>query len=242
MPDEPTNDGADEGKTQTVEEMKAAFDAERALLKEQVDAAQASAKSAEEKAANVAGQLSAMTTQAPAAPVGDPPEPPDLINDTEQALDYHFQKRTGPIIAAQLAREVKREEAAIGQKSPKDWEKYGPAVKELIQKNRIPNETLAAPGSYDQLLNMVKAEHIDDIVKEKIADQAAITAADESKNAGSGVSGTAKGAEAKSSTTKEFTEAELNMLKKLDVKPEDAMAATKDVTYDGTRLRGEVVH
>lgn len=243
----PSGDQAgDTGEPQTpsVEDRIAKMEAEKADLTEQVKAATDAATAATNRAAELTGQLQAFGAVA-AAPAPAPTaaeDPPDLINEPDKALDHYWNKRTGPIIAAQLDREVSREKRMVEVKRPDDWKKYGKFVDELVLTNKIPRETLASPGSYEQLLNLVMSQHIDEIVEERIKDKGSESAADAGKTAGAALPGGSKASEPKAKNEPEFTEQELSILGKLDVDPKAASEASKNVTYDGHARRGEVVH
>ena len=200
---------------------------------EAAKAATEAAKQASEQVQFLKGQLSVLT----AAAAGDqtPPaaeEAPDLLSDTEKSLDYHVRKRTQGLVVEQLSREARREAEMLALKQPDDWKEYGAGVKEMIQANKISDEVLAQPGAYEQLLNMVKAKNIDQIVEKKIAQQKAAAAL-------SSPSGT-KGAITDEAKAAKMSDAERRVAMKMGVSEDDWMAQTKNVHVEGPWIIGEV--
>lgn len=202
------------------------------------------AEDAEKAAAAAAARVDAltghvMTSMRPTAPAPEPEPEPDFSMEPQKAVEYYFQKKTAPLVAEQLRREAEREKIATVTRAGEDWKEYGNAVEDLIKQNRIAPEVLAQPGSYDQLLQFVKAKDLDNIVQRKVQAEMAAKAADQAKTAATAApSGVNRGAEGKPAP--EPTDAEMTIFRKLGVDPKKAVEASNNTTYDGVRIRGEV--
>lgn len=195
-----------------------------------------------EKVGQLTGQLS-MLAQAAAVPdpKNDVPAP-DIVTDTQAALDHYFAKRAGPLLEQgnKQAADTQRELLAIKHKD--EWNEYKDKVEALIATNRISTQILAQPGAYEQVLNLVKAKEIDEIVKKKVA---AEVASFQAKAAGSapntaGQNSAPPGAPRES--VDEPSDQEKLYMKKLGVTPERWAKARKEGVFDGIRTVGETVH
>lgn len=194
-----------------------------------------------EKVGQIGGQMASLGAYQPPQPFNREEEPPiDIVGDTEKALDQHFQKRAGPIIASQIQNAVTTQKELLSLKRADDWKEYGPQVEALIKENRIQDGTLSVPGTYEQLLDLVKSRHVDAIAEKKAQ---ALFEAHKAKQATSGApAGGATPPPGASKTDPEFTEKELFVLKKLKVDPKRAAEVSKTTEYDGIRMTGEVTH
>lgn len=211
-------------------------------LAEQVKQGVAAAEETKKRVEQLTGQLT-LISEAAKEVSHTPEEAPDLLNDTDKALDFHFRKRTQPIIDANNARAAIQEKEMSKLRHQKDWTEFGGAVEDFVAKNGIPASTLATPGAYDGILKLVKAEKIDEIVKKQVAEQVAAFQESAAKAAtASSPAGLKASADQADKREPEMTEAEQAMAVKLGVSKEKWTKAGKDTTYDGLRVRGTVVH
>jgi hypothetical protein len=220
-----------------------------AELREQLEKVRAETESErshlKEKLGEFTGQLQVLSAAAsePLQPPAEQPTPPDIITETDKALDFHFQKRTRPLIQQQLQREAARERELLSVKREADWKKFGPQVDQLIAQNRIPVETLSTPGAYDQLLDLVKAKNIDAIVKEKVEAEVASWREAQAKAAGAGPNAAQASPSEKPKNPEELlSDEERRIAQKLGVDPKKYAETAAKVVFDGVRYRGEVAH
>lgn len=192
-----------------------------------------------EKVGQIAGQVSTLAafgSQTVEKPEVE--EPLDVINDTQKALDQHFQKRAGPILAQQTANAVATQKELVSLKRNDDWKEFGGQVEDLIKQNRIDPSTLAVPGTYEQLLDLVKSKNVEAIAERRAQ---ALFEAHKAKSATAGApSGSASAPPGASKAEPELTDKERFILAKLKVDPKRAIEVSKNVEYDGVRLSGEV--
>lgn len=218
-------------------DLKTAFDDLKAAGEKAADENKELAKQVH----TLTGQLSVLSSaaQADQGTPEPPKEAPDFAVDPEAALEHHYQQRTQPLIAQQLQRESKREEEVIALKHPDDWKEYNGRIKELIQQNRITVETLAQPGTYENLLKFVKAQDVDNIVTKRVEAEVAKVQEDAAKAATGGMPVAA--ASVDKPTAPSFSDDQKHVFSKLGVSEKDAAEDTKNVTFDGHRLTGPLV-
>jgi hypothetical protein len=197
------------------------------------------ARELESKINLLTGQLSVLAAAANEPAQAEPA--PDPVSEPEKAFEYHFQRRTKPIIDQALAREVAREKEMIALKHPNDWKEFGAEVEQLAAS--VSKEVLAQPGSYEQLLTLVKGKHADEIASKRAAEEVAKFQADAAKAAaGSPESRSVAVAAAGGTKPEEIPEEARLIAKKLGISEKDWSEMSAATTFDGIRYRGEVVH
>ena len=236
---------AEEKDPKTVEtEQKtkiASLEAEKLALEAKIAAGSGSTKELEDKFNQLSGQISLLTEAATQTVGGD--TPPDIVSDPEKALDYHWQKRAKPILDASTQREALREKEMIALKRAEDWGEFKDHVEAFVAKNKVSVETLATPGAYAQILDLVKSQHVEEIVKKKVAKQVADFQTEAARVATEASGGGMKASADKGGKNEpDMTDEEKEMASKLGVDPKKWIETAKGTTFDGIRTRGPVVH
>jgi len=94
----------------------------------------------------------------------------DRMNENPEAvLDEHFKSRIAPLAEMSLANQwsVNLQMADAQFASDEDWQKYRPEVVAFMEKT--PLELRAQPNSLQKAFNLVKSEHLDEIIERKSA-------------------------------------------------------------------------
>jgi len=193
-----------------------------------------------EEMARLQGQLSVLTAAATSGNENKAEELGDIVGDTKSVLDKHFEKRAGVLLAeqAEIGAATQRDLTAV--KRAEDWKEFGPEVEKMVQTNGINKSILSRPGTYEQLLDMVKAKHIDVIVAKKVADAEA-KAKDEATKAAAAAAlsspGGSKGREERREVLS-FNDKQKHVLSKLGVDETAAAKLHESVEDDGVWVTG----
>jgi hypothetical protein len=98
-----------------------------------------------------------------------------LNEDPESVLEEHYNRRTAPIVKANLENQAKIvRELAISKLGntklydggPSLWERYGDEVDQFLGQFSDPS-TRAAPDAYDAAIQWVRSKHIDEEITER---------------------------------------------------------------------------
>lgn len=192
--------------------------------------------------AGVSGKIDLLVSAATAGQ-GQPPlqeTPPDIVNEPEKALDYFWQKKAAPVIAANTEQAAATQKDLVSLRRKEDWDEFGPKVEQLIRERGIQKATLASPGSYEQLLDLVKAQHVEQIVKKKVEAEVAAFQAKAAMASGGGQTGPTGSPAPKKEGEANYDDRQLSILAKLGVDPKRAAEAQKNVEDRGFLLVGEV--
>jgi len=201
----------------------------------------AAAQRTAESVARLEGQLSILAAAATAPlPVEQKEEMPDVVTDPEKAVNYLFEKKAGPLLKQQAEVGARTQKELVALKRAEDWREFGSAVEQMVRDNRIPVETLSQPGAYEKMLDMVRADHLDDIIKKRTEAALAQRAEADRAAALASVSGQAAGAPGADAGKQKFSDRQLHILAKLKVAPEDALKGLEGTTDDGIWIRGTV--
>lgn len=94
----------------------------------------------------------------------------DRMNENPEAvLDEHFKSRIAPLAEMSLANQSQVNLQMLDSRmaNDEDWTKYRPEVVAFMEKT--PLELRAQPNSWDKAFNLVKSEHLDEIIERKSA-------------------------------------------------------------------------
>lgn len=215
--------------------------------------AQADAKAGDtaQALARLNGQLEVLTQAAIADQSQRAAEQPErveaqaLLDDPEAVLAKFVDQRTGSLMREQLARDAATQRELAAMKHGEDWKRFGPQIDQLIKDAKLGPDTLAVPGSFERLLNVVKAQNLDTIVKErvdaKVAEVTATFQADAARTAAGSASTPKKEPPATEVKAEELTDEQRRIAAKLGRTPEKYAAAMTKTSWDGVRTTGEVV-
>jgi hypothetical protein len=189
--------------------------------------------------ARLQGQLGVLA----AAATSEKPEDDqiDIVGNTKAELDKHFEKRAGALLAEQAETNAATQKKLVALERSDDWKEFGPAVDAMILKNGIPASMLSKPGTYEKLLDMVRAENLEKIVTKRIeqAREKEKTAADEATRAAALASPTGTGGSTPTSSAK-FNEKQKHIFAKLGLTEEQVAETLKNTEDDGIWVRGRV--
>lgn len=232
----------------TEDGIKATVDSLEAKLREQLAASDTRAAETREQLARVNGQLELLTNAALAdANAANKPgklEAQQLLEDPETTLARFVDQRNAPLIRQQQELNAQNQREIAQLKNGEDWKRFGPAVDKLIADAKLDAATLAAPGSYERLLNVVKAQNLDALVKERVEKEVAEATAKlqetAARSAGSGVGSAGKEPAPAEVKVEQLDDFQKHIARKLGVSDEKYAKAATANTYDGVRYRGEV--
>ena len=161
----------EEIKSETIEVSKTDFEA----MQKSISDLQTEGQTSKETIANLEGKLSVTPPVAPSVST-TVPEPIDkekfneeMVSDPMAALDKYAAAKLGPIVNEQTKNQASANRKASEASNKEMYEKYGEEITTL--ETQVQPHLLAQPGAYDYLVKQVRANHIDDMVKEEVAKQ-----------------------------------------------------------------------
>jgi hypothetical protein len=145
-----------------------------------------SVEAQKETISELKGKVDGITQMAPAAaPPVTPAKPPmtkqefnaKMVEDPSAALEHFAATKLAPLVHENLNSSVSTQRTFAEQKHTETFAKWGDEITAL--ENQVDKTVLASPGAYDYIIKQVRANHIDEIVEEKIA--AKVAGADKPK-------------------------------------------------------------
>lgn len=180
---EGTDKGTETQKDETPEDPKAALERAQAEKEEALRIARQALRETESAKAYVATLTSTIKDSAEKIAVArerrtegyeEPSLAERLQEDPEAVLEEHYNRRTAPIIRANLETQARqsRELAVMKLKNqplyeggPSLWDRYGEECDQFL--SQFPAESRASPDAYDAAVGWVRSKHIDEEVAER---------------------------------------------------------------------------
>jgi hypothetical protein len=124
--------------------------------------------------ARLAGQVETLTstvTGLQSTPQTPDPDPDPITNevleaDPEATLDQHFQRKITPLLQQQARVNAANNRENARSKFGDEFKKYEKEIDSVASKMTL--EALQSPGSYENIVNHVRAQHLPEIIEESV--------------------------------------------------------------------------